>query len=717
MSPVSLSSFCESDTEFAERVKAVYKEAFDRDPLLAPHTPVALEIVEKLGQGGMGAVFRVKDHRLGRFAALKILSDPNERSTPRFLNESSIASRLEHPCIPPIYEAGRTPDGQPFILMKLIEGQTLSKEIADYHKQGRPPEKLEELLSILVKVAEAIAYANEHAIIHRDLKPSNIMVGRYGEVMVMDWGIAKDLEASRNPGESMDFGYTTNGDDSARLPIEPEPEPEVGSGQMLGTPGYLAPEQARGDLLDARCDVFNLGILLTLVLTGELPTPGDSENSMLAAAIAGITRSPLEIDSTVPPELDSLAKKALVTKVQHRLTSAKTFVKNLKAYLSGKELEVHPYSKLERALRATKQHPAALIALTLGAILVAITALYISEINRAARAEEHAAALKLMNDFQLQSEVLAHREADRSKRALVLFSQARVELTKKKDPKVIRDRVYEALRISNRSHASLATAAKIFKDAYLFEDMSSILKEITQRFPPAYDALYQLHKLELREGYIDNRQLRGSPHLERLTQLANESKAQNEYTLFARALQKHTEGRMRAALALYNEAEKRNQGMAPLYIYRGLAYAQKNDKSKSLADINKAIDIDPHNSANHSVRATVNMRFKDVQAALADAKNAVALYPKNPKLHARQGRIHEALGMKTEALLDYEAALKLRPHFFRPRYQRAQIYTQLGDIKKALDELHILVETFPKSSYTPGILTEIKRLKARLKKP
>lgn len=713
MFPVTLSSFCESDTQFAERVKAIYREAFDRDPLLAPHTPVALEIVEKLGQGGMGAVFRVKDHRLGRFAALKILSEPNERNTLRFLNESTIASRLEHPCIPPIYEAGRTPDGQHFILMKLIEGRTLSKEIADYHKQGRPPEKLEELLSVLVKVGEAIAYANEHAIIHRDLKPSNIMVGRFGEVMVMDWGIAKDLEASRIPGESMDFGYTTNGDDTACLPIEPEPEPEpeVGSGQMLGTPGYLAPEQARGDLLDARCDVFNLGILLTLVLTGELPTPGDSENSMLAAAIAGITRSPLEIDPSVPPELDSLAKAALVTRVQHRLSSAKSFVKHLKTYLSGKEVEVHEYSKLERVLRATKRRPTALIALTLGAILVALTALYIGEVNRAARAEEHAASLKLKNEYQLQSEVLAHQEADRAKEALASFNEARVELSKNRSAKLIRGNVYKGIQASNRSQASLVTAAKIYKDARLFEEMKCILKEITRRFPPAHEALYQLHGMELREGYLENRLPKTSPFLEKLCQLAEDKKEENEYTLFAKGIELHRQMRLRAALKFYDQAEERNQGMAPLFVFRALAYAQRRDQEKSLADLTRALRISPHDSAIHSVRASIQMRLKNYQDALAASKSAITFNPKNPKLYVKRGRIHEALSMPEKALVDYSKAIELKADFFRAIYQRAQLYTKLNQRDKAIRDYQILLKTFPGSSYSENIRREIDQLK------
>lgn len=710
---MTLSSFCESDTEFANRVKSVYKEAFDRDPLLAPHTPIALEIVEKLGQGGMGAVFRVKDHRLGRFAALKVLSDPNKRSTLRFLNESSITSRLEHPCIPPVYEAGKTPDGQHFILMKIIEGQTLSKEIADYHKQDRPPEKLEELLTVLLKVAEAIAYAHEHAIIHRDLKPSNIMVGRFGEVMVMDWGIAKDLEESRNPGESLDFGYTTcaKADESGRL----RAEVNVSSGQMLGTPGYLAPEQARGDFLDPRCDVFNLGVLLTLLLTGELPTPGDSENSMLAAAIAGITRTPLELNPSVPPELNSLATKALEVKVQHRLSSAKSFVKNLKAYLSGKDLDVHQYSKTEKLLRAAKRQPGGLIGLTLLAILCAITGLYIAEISRSARVEEQALRQQLESRLKIEAVGIAKQSAElraeRAKEALTLFNKARVAVNKHQDPKIIHSAIHGALAASDRSRISLVTAAKIYKDGYLIDDQAVILREITRRFPPAYEALYQLHKIKLREGYIEQRLPKSSPELKQLIDLAKNSKVQNDYTLLAKAIDQHQQRNFDAAITLYNQVEDHCKGMTSVYIYRSLAHAQKREWKQSLDDATRAIRIDPHNSMNHSIRSQIHLRKKDPKNALADSKNAVALYPKNPKLHFKQGRIHEALNMKKEALKDYSAAINLKKNYVKARYQRSQLYIKLDQTEKAILELQSMLKASPNSSYAPAIRAEINRLK------
>ncbi|MDF1665875.1 MAG: protein kinase [Planctomycetota bacterium] len=710
---MTLSSFCESDTEFANRVKSVYKEAFDRDPLLAPHTPIALEVVEKLGQGGMGAVFRVKDHRLGRFAALKVLSDPNERSTLRFLNESSITSRLEHPCIPPVYEAGKTPDGQHFILMKIIEGQTLSKEISEYHKQGRPPEKLEELLAVLVKVGEAIAYANEHAIIHRDLKPANIMVGRYGEVMVMDWGIAKDLEESRNPGESLDFGYTTcaQADESGRL----RAEVNVGSGQVLGTPGYLSPEQARGDFLDARCDVFNLGVLLTLLLTGELPTPGDSENSMLAAAIAGITRTPLELDPEVPPELSSLAKKALEVKVQHRLSSAKSFVKNLKAYLSGKDLEVHQYSRTEKILRAAKRQPGGLIGLTLLAILLAITGLYIGEINRSARAEDQVLRQQLESQLQIKAVGLAKQSAElnakRAREALTLFNSARAAVDHHKDVKVIQRAIHGALAASDRSQMSLVTAAKIYNDAHMLEDLRPILLEITQRFPPAYHSLYQLHKLQLEKNYLEQQIPKSSPHLQRLIELAKDEKQSNEYTLFAQAIEQHQLKNFGEAIHLYNQAEKHNQHMAPLYIYRAHAYLLTGERKKGLADANKAIRIEPHSSLNHCFRATINIKSKNFKNALLDSKTALALAPKNPKLHFKQGRIHEALGMNKEALHDYRNAIKLKKNFFKARYSRAKLFEHIGQAENAIREYQLMLNIKGHSTYTPEIQAAINRLK------
>jgi serine/threonine protein kinase len=639
---VILSPVRESDTEFASRIKSIYKEAFKRDPLLAPHAPVALEIIGKLGQGGMGAVFRVKDHRLGRDAALKILSKPNPQNTLRFLNETNITSRLNHPCIPPVYEAGKTPDGQHFILMKIIEGQTLSEEITHYHQHGRPAEKLEELLTVLVKISEAIAYAHEHGIIHRDLKPANIMVGRYGEVMVMDWGIAKNLEISKNPGESLGFGYTTNDGarSSARL--------EVGSGKVLGTPGYLSPEQARGELLDPRSDVFNLGILLTLILTGEIPTPGDSENGRLAAAIAGIVRRPEELEAKIPTELSSLANKALEVKLQHRMTSAKAFVNDLKAYILGKELKSHQYSKSERILRSIKKQPGGLLGITLMAILLAISGLYIAELQRSANSEERALRQRLEAKSKLQTEALARKQAqqkaERAQKVLELFNKARNLTSRGSKPENIRQTIKAAIKASEHSQTSLMTAAKIYDDAKMTDDLTTTLQENIRKYPPAYQALFYLHKIETRNNQCPEASPFVSKHLQTLADQARMNNTKNEYTILYQAIKAHQSGFLDKAIKLYGTIEEYSKGMLSLYAHRGLAHSQNNQPKQALRDFTRAIEIAPKDASFYGHRALSLLKLKQNQRALTDINHGLSLSPQSQKLLQNRKKILKLIG-------------------------------------------------------------------------
>jgi serine/threonine protein kinase len=220
------------------------REAADRPDLAA--TPY--EIVRALGRGGMGTVYLAYDRDLDREVALKVVAagDLGER----MLREARILARLEHPGIVPVHDVGRLPDGRVYYAMKRVRGQRL-----DEHA---PAVGLAERLRVLGRICEAVAFAHAHGVIHRDLKPENVMVGPFGEVLVMDWGVAKE---------------------SAPLSISPSfqpPSSQAGGtahGTVLGTPGYMAPEQERGEVaaIDERTDVWALGALLSFLLEGEEP--------------------------------------------------------------------------------------------------------------------------------------------------------------------------------------------------------------------------------------------------------------------------------------------------------------------------------------------------------------------------------------------------------------------------------------------------------------
>ncbi len=241
--------------------------------------PPGYELGEEIGHGGMGVVYRARDLELNREVAVKILLPkyaPGSPTARRFTDEAQITSQLQHPGVPPVYRVGQLPDGRPFLAMKLIKGDTL-----DVLLKGRPAGSAP-WLGVFEGVCQAVGYAHAHGVIHRDLKPANVMVGSFGEVQVMDWGLAKILasrERERPEGEA-DSEATADPDPTAIRSLR-DADLLTQYGSMLGTPAYMAPEQAIGavDQIDRRTDVFGLGAILCSLLTGKPPFVGDSAES------------------------------------------------------------------------------------------------------------------------------------------------------------------------------------------------------------------------------------------------------------------------------------------------------------------------------------------------------------------------------------------------------------------------------------------------------
>jgi serine/threonine protein kinase len=209
---------------------------------------------EEIARGGMGIIYRAIDTVLGREVAVKVLQEkfgPESGAALRFADEARIAGQLQHPAIPPIHDLGLLPNGQPFLAMKLIKGQTLEFLLAT-----RPDPSVERgrFVATFEQVCQAVAYAHSHKVIHRDLKPANVMVGNFGDVQVMDWGLAKVLGTPPTLGDDPEATTGATLVDTLR-------NADTQAGSVLGTPAFMPPEQALGAItrIDARSDVFGLG--------------------------------------------------------------------------------------------------------------------------------------------------------------------------------------------------------------------------------------------------------------------------------------------------------------------------------------------------------------------------------------------------------------------------------------------------------------------------
>jgi len=279
-------------------------------------------IVEKLGEGGMGIVYIAEDTLLGRRVAIKTLTtgraakDPHFRS--RFLREARAVSALSHPHIATIYDYGETADGEPYIVLELVRGETLG-ELMLTEKLTIP-----RALEIIAQVGEALGEAHRHGIVHRDIKPTNVAMDHRGNVKVLDFGLAKQIPTG-----------PVNVSDPDRPTLM---HTRTQEGVVLGTPMYLSPEQATGDEIDARSDLFSLGALLYECIVGTPPFEGKSQIEICAKVIRDDPPPPSELNSAVSKELDRITLKALAKKPENRYQSADEMIADLSAEKTQSEM-------------------------------------------------------------------------------------------------------------------------------------------------------------------------------------------------------------------------------------------------------------------------------------------------------------------------------------------------------------------------------------------
>jgi len=317
----------------------------------------------EIAQGGIGRILQASDKRLERQVALKELLDPTPESEARFLREALVTAKLQHPAIVPVYDVGRFPNGEIFYSMKLVSGRSLGDVIDD---AGTFQKRLA-LLPHVIAVAEAIAYAHTERIVHRDLKPANVLVGPFGETVVIDWGIAKDLREidATNPAIALPIASDTAPDSTSSLTM---------AGAVLGTPGYMPPEQAAGEPVDERADVYALGSILYHLLAGVPPYDGKSGLEVLTKVLTE-PPAPLSMrERGVPPDLLAIVSKAMARDPVQRYPTANEFAHDLHRFQTGQIVRAYNYSHRERAWRFVQKHRAAMVATAVGLGLTSIVA-------------------------------------------------------------------------------------------------------------------------------------------------------------------------------------------------------------------------------------------------------------------------------------------------------------------------------------------------------
>ncbi|MFW5829970.1 MAG: protein kinase domain-containing protein [Planctomycetota bacterium] len=351
---------------------------------------------DDLGQGGMGDVVRCLDLDLRRSVAMKVLRRMDSPARyARFLEEAQVTGQLEHPNIVPVHDIGLTADGRPFFTMKLVKGKALDRILDEALAE---PDRIAEeyplprLIGALIGVCNAIAYAHEHGVVHRDLKPGNIMLGGFGEVLVMDWGLAKLGKAK--PGQPPVQSVREDLIRRARLKHGPSDKVLIDldadadaadiadgtltqDGSVLGTPVYMPPEQARGDLeaIDERTDIYSLGAILYEILTLQPPVDGETAQMVLARVRAGRIEPPSRRapDRVIPRELEAVAMQALAKDPRQRYQRVTDLRQDLERYLTGHAVSAKDDSLWESLVKLVKRNRTAAVATAAGLVALTIT--------------------------------------------------------------------------------------------------------------------------------------------------------------------------------------------------------------------------------------------------------------------------------------------------------------------------------------------------------
>lgn len=302
-------------------------------------TGTRYRLLERVARGGMGVVYAAEDEKLERRVALKVLDLPGTDSdlANRLIREALVLARLEHPGIVPVHDVGTLADGRVFYTMKFVQGQRL-----DQYVDAVP--SVTERLRLFLRICDAVAFAHAHGVLHRDLKPANIMVGSFGEVLVMDWGLAKWLK--ENAGQKPEIV-----DPEATIFEKPRKAGDLtsatastavtGHGTVLGTPGYMSPEQARGDVehLDARSDIFSLGALLRFLLT---------KNSDAAANATA--------KQYLDKALEAICSKAAASDPGGRYPRVSELALDVSRYLDGLAVAAHRENFFDKLVRFYRRY-------------------------------------------------------------------------------------------------------------------------------------------------------------------------------------------------------------------------------------------------------------------------------------------------------------------------------------------------------------------------
>lgn len=542
----------------------------------------------------------------------------------QFVREAQVTGQLEHPGIVPIHELGHDETGQPYYVMKFVHGQTLKDVTDDYHGPKQSPAEPKEvrrpqLLNSFVSLCQTIAYAHSREVIHRDIKPDNVMVGPYGETLVLDWGLAKVVgepdALEKSPGVRLSY----SGESLETL-----------DGTVKGTPTYMAPEMAEGkvEAIDESSDIYLLGATLYHMLTGKAPRTAKKLSELLTLARTQEPTPPRQLDATVPKPLDAICRKAMAFQKADRYATALALAEDVQRYLAGEPVEAYRENVWERAGRWVRRHRTALM--RAAAVVVVLTV-------------GSVAALAVRDSEQRRAE--AQRVADDLRRQ----EQARTQ-------------VAEFRRLAEETRFFAANADPAEENAPFFdlkkgEARGAAALAVAESWGP------KLEQLPLADDVRD-------------------ALKQEQYDLLLLLAQvKNRRGEAKEALALLDRAAGLAPPTRGLHRLRGESYRLLDDAGRAAAGQRLAQDAKtPTRALDHFLAgeghraeaAQLSLDAKDGQGksekhglleqAAGEYRHELRLDPEHYWSHFQLGRTYQSLGKNAEAVEVLGACVALRPN-------------------------------------------------------
>ncbi|MGE0431210.1 MAG: tetratricopeptide repeat protein [Planctomycetota bacterium] len=717
-----------ASTRPQSRVVADTRAGLPAAPRAAASGMNRFRLGDELGRGGMGTVRLAEDPQLRRELAIKLLHDADPASSEQFIEEAQITSQLQHPNIVPIYEFGSDSDGRPWLAMKRIEGDSLADRIAAWKRSdgGRaiPPGRMATILTMFSKACDAVAFAHSRGVIHRDIKPHNIMVGAYGELLLVDWGLAKPLAG--------------NADTMAEQPARPirTARRETGDaatldGDVFGTPAYMPPEQAEGRIgdVDEQSDIFALGGVLYHMLTLSAPYAGRGASETLALAaqhrlIAPRRRAPA---AGIPRELQAIVLKAMAADKADRYATVDAMQADLAAWQAHLPTTAWRAGPIERLAKWTRRHPtlslASLLIMLAGlAVAVLVGQLQASESarrlaeadkrtaelesnlaiekQRAAEQAAHAAQLKTESTVETMMALLDEGSRDRIERFRKALTGARARGTRDEEfgrrlGKDARDYMIAYDQLFELCHQNRVepTPAQLFERA-LIRKTTGDLSGAIEDYDAALRQRTDLHELWVGRGAA--RLKLGEAEsalrdLDRALQLAPESVS----ALIGRGNALKALGRLDEALEMYTAAIAASDQDTTTWHSRGNFYGDTGQWELSIRDYTKALEFKDALPDSWACRGQSRLMIGQVDEAMADFAQAVKVDPDYAQTYVYRSTALCSLGRLDEALADCNTALRINPELDIALWNRSNIHKFNGDLDAALADINEAIRLKP----------------------